>query len=170
MRGHFAIDLVGKRFGNLVVLSRAANRGNCAYWLCKCDCGTVKEVRGQHLRSGKIISCGCLGRVHSMEAKETHKQRHTRLYGVWQNMKNRCYNKNVRSYKDYGQKGVTVCAEWLHDFNAFSKWAYANGYDPSAPYGKCTIDRIDVHGNYCPENCRFVDMKTQSMNKRKKAG
>ena len=167
MHGHYAEDLTGKRFGELVVISRAENQGKRAMWICRCSCGEEKVIRGNHLRSGAIVSCGHIRKCHAIESLTKHNGRHTRLYGVWCNMKNRCYNKNVRSYKNYGLNGVTVCTEWLHDFGAFSKWAYASGYDPDAEYGKCTLDRIDVYGNYCPENCRWVDAKTQANNKRK---
>ena len=174
MCGHIAEDLTGMKCGKLTVVRRAENRISSGkirvYWVCKCECGNEKEIRASHLKSGKIVSCGCVGIAHLHESLITHNQKHTRLYGVWQNMKNRCYNKNVRSYKDYGANGVVVCDEWLHDFNAFSKWAYANGYDPNADYGKCTIDRIDVYGNYEPNNCRWVDLKVQALNKRKKHG
>jgi uncharacterized protein (DUF2237 family) len=80
-------------------------------------------------------------------------------------MKTRCNNPNATGYKHYGAKGVTVCDEWSKDFTAFAKWAFANGYDPALPRDKCTIDRIDPSGNYCPSNCRWVDMSTQNKNK-----
>ena len=170
MRGHLADDLTGKRFGELTVISRSENQGKRAMWLCRCSCGCEKVIRGGHLRSGRIISCGHVGQLHSHNALTIHGGTHSRLYGVWCNMKNRCYNRNVRSYKDYGLNGVAVCDEWLHDFGAFSKWAYASGYDPYAGYGKCTLDRIDVYGNYCPENCRWVDAKVQANNRRNSRG
>lgn len=165
MRGHYAEDLSGKRFGSLTVIKRDDTK-SVPYWVCKCDCGRVKSVKGTHLRSGAIISCGCVGKKHLRESKIKHNQRNTRLYGVWCNMKNRCYNKKVRSFKDYGANGINVCDEWRNNFEAFSKWAYANGYDPNAAYGKCTIDRIDVYDDYKPNNCRWVDAKVQANNRR----
>lgn len=89
-----------------------------------------------------------------------------RLYGVWKNMKTRCYRKNGDQYKYYGGRGITVCEEWRSSFKAFRDWAYANGYDPTAPRGKCTIDRIDNDGDYEPSNCRWVNSHIQRINQR----
>jgi hypothetical protein len=97
---------------------------------------------------------------------ERSRRYNERLYNVWNGMKTRCINPNAKSYRAYGGRGITVCDEWLHNFPAFQEWAITHGYDETAPFGECTIDRIDVNGNYEPSNCRWVSMEVQQTNKR----
>ena len=88
-----------------------------------------------------------------------------RLYLVWHGIKNRCENNNLDRYKDYGGRGITLCEEWK-DYQNFAKWAYNNGYDDNIPKNSLSIDRIDNDKGYSPDNCRFVDYRTQCNNKR----
>lgn len=88
-----------------------------------------------------------------------------RLYHVWQSMKQRCYNPRNHAYSNYGGRGITVCDEWLHDYDSFKRWALFTGYDPNAQYGECTLDRIDFDGNYEPSNCRWTNQTVQQNNK-----
>ena len=158
-------DLTGKRFGNWVVLERAPNKKKATMWRCKCDCGKERDVSAINLSDGGSTNCGCKRIVASKAASTIHGKHNTRLYGVWKDMRSRCNTTTADDYKYYGGRGVKICDEWS-SFENFWNWAIANGYDKDAPRGKCTIDRIDVYGNYCPENCRWVDMKTQCSNKR----
>lgn len=91
-----------------------------------------------------------------------HGMRHTRLYNIYANMKQRCYNKNNNNYENYGERGIIICDEWLKDNKSFFDWANNNGYSDNL-----TIDRIDVDGNYEPSNCRWVDRTTQNRNNRR---
>lgn len=159
-------DLTGQRFGRLTVIRRdGSSRQGLAAWLCRCDCGRECVVEGAMLRKGNTKSCGCLHSEAARERWTTHGQSDSRLNSIWQAMKQRCYNSSNKNYNRYGGRGITVCDEWLNDFKAFYIWAMANGYDENAPYGQCTIDRIDNDKGYNPENCRWVDMKTQNNNK-----
>lgn len=155
-------DLTGRRIGRLTVISETdERRSGSVVWLCKCDCGTYKRISANGLRSGRVLSCGC----YNKEKDRTHGLTHTRLYRIWDSMVSRCSNPNEPEYKNYGGRGITFCEEW-RDFGKFYEWAYANGYDENAKRGDCTIDRIDVNGNYEPSNCRWVDMKVQCRNRR----
>jgi hypothetical protein len=162
-------NLIGQRFGRLIVVDRYVYDGKQPKWLCRCDCGNDKVVFGNHLRSGITKSCGCLskeiapsrGRKSKIgERSLKHGDFGTRLYGIWAAMKRRCQNPNVKYYKDYGGRGIRVCSEW-QDYIPFKEWAMSNGYDDGL-----TLDRIDVDGNYCPDNCRWITMFEQEQNRR----
>ena len=159
-------DLTGKRFGRLVVIERVEshiqpNGQRKTQWLCQCDCGEKIIIKASDLKSGHTRSCGCL----RIEKITKHGLFGTRIYIIWHNIKHRCYNPKDSNYKNYGSRGITMCKEWLNDFHSFYNWAMTNGYDENAKRGECTIDRIDVNGNYVPSNCRFVNIKIQQSNK-----
>jgi hypothetical protein len=151
----------GSRFGRLTVAS-ATRRGDRWYVECVCSCGQRRSVRVDHLRSGRTSSCGCLHdeSARAVNTKHGHKSRHavTPEYRAWCNMIDRCHSPRNKSFPNYGGRGVTVCAEWRHDFNAFL------AHIGSRPSRGMSIDRIDVNGNYEPGNVRWADAVTQARN------
>lgn len=150
------IDLKGKRFGKLLVVKRANNyitpAGNyITMWECKCDCGNIKAISGHALRNGFTKSCGCIHKKHGLTG--------TRLFNIWVDMRQRCYNPKIPNYNLWGGKGITVCEEWKNNFQSFYDWAMTNGYTAN-----CSIDRINGNGNYEPSNCRWATAKQQARN------
>lgn len=159
-------DLTGMVFGRLTVIEMHGKQHGHTVWLCKCQCGRDVCVQGSNLITGATISCGCFMADITSQNKTTHGKSKTRLYHVWQGMKDRCYNPNSSFFDIYGGRGIYVCDEWRSSFEEFERWALSNGYDELAARGECTIDRIDNDGYYCASNCRWVGMDVQSNNRR----
>ena len=157
-----ALDITGMRFGRLVAIRRVDNIGKKTAWECVCDCGKHTVTKTDYLRHGKTQSCGCLWLEKTRNRLLTHGDTKSKLYGVYRTMLSRCYTKSQNGYERYGGRGIAVDDVWRGEsgYVNFREWAVANGYKEGL-----TIDRIDVNGNYCPKNCRWVTPYAQSRNK-----
>lgn len=172
------INLIGQRYGRLMVLKESEPRKyfdksrnkfrQRRTWICLCDCGNEHIVLQSSLRkSNGTKSCGCLARERASTSNErlqaitTHGLSNHTLYETWHSIKKRCCNPNDNNYYHYGRRGIKICDEWINDPEAFIKWGINNGWKQNL-----TIDRIDVNGNYEPDNCRFVNYSRQGFNKR----
>lgn len=153
----------GMRFGRLVVTEegppRAFATARLRTAICRCDCGATTTVLLSHLRSGRTKSCGC---GHAPEKHGASKRGPLRpLYAIWCAMIQRCTNPNNRHWKNYGGRGITVCAEWRASFPAFSTHVGAR------PAPRLTLDRIDNDRGYEPGNVRWATRTQQNLNSRR---
>jgi len=159
-------DLIGQRFGRLLVLrlsSKKLKNSSKLYWECQCNCGNVKPVSSSQLVRGSTQSCGCIKREQTIEMNTIHGYSKNKYYTVWSNIITRCYNKNSESYEEYGARGVFMCDEWKNDVGAFVKWCETQEPIPKGH----SIDRFpDLNGPYSPQNCRFASNHQQNRNMR----
>jgi hypothetical protein len=156
------IDLVGQRFGRLVVhrkhIRRAVDGG--LMWICLCDCNTSTVVYTGHLRSGHTKSCGCFRDEKASEINKTHGLAKTPEYKIWRVMLQRCFDKRCDEYDNYGGRGITVCDSWKNSFESF----YQDMKPRPTP--EHTLDRRENGGNYELSNCHWATLEEQHNNKR----
>ncbi len=146
----------GQEINGLVFSGAYTNAGRGIF---RCThCGGDCEIVVRDVLLGKRLSCGCL---HGKNPFGYAPYDYERLFGVWRNMQSRCYDARSERYYTYGAKGVTVCDEWRDNFRVFAKWAHENGWRRGL-----SIERENLNGPYCPENCTFITMAEQARNKR----
>lgn len=154
---------VGEKYNYLTIISleiRGLQRLRKCYAICLCDCGKRITTIAKHLKTGNTKSCGCMMSELVRQGKIKHGAGYTRLYKIWKGMRSRCFNPNNKHYQYYGGRNITIVDEW-QNFTNFQNWSLSNGYEDNL-----SIDRINVNGDYEPNNCRFITMAEQSKNKR----
>ena len=159
-------ELMGLKFNKLTVIKFAYIKSGNLVWECVCECGNTTFVTSRNITSGKTKSCGCLVAEMMRKATTTHGMTGGKFYMAWKQLKNRCNNINIRSYKDYGGRGIKYQESWKTFIN-FKDDMYESYLQHIEEFGEkeTSIDRKDVNGNYCKENCRWQTNLEQGNNK-----
>lgn len=155
---HFQ-DLSGYENEDIIVISFSERRKSRIYWNCECKhCKNIIQREATNIKKG-LATCKCIHKKR-IGASNSKPNRNTEIYLKWCGMKSRCHNQNEKSFEYYGGRGIRVCKEWLDDFDSFYDWSIKNGWQKGY-----SIERINVNGNYCPENCEWIQLLDQAKNK-----
>lgn len=156
------VDVVGQKFGRYLVIAKSDKRTKAMKQmvLCKCDCGTEREVVVSNLRSGLSTSCGCWKDEKTSLRRKKHGFSKTTMYYRYRQMIQRCYIPTHKEYKNYGGRGIKVCNRWLESVENYIE---DMGFPP---FKEAQIDRENNDLGYFKENCRWVTPKQNSLNKR----
>lgn len=156
---------VGDRFGRLSAIGRPfyckLDTESRPVVICECECGRILCVRTRTLLNGDTKSCGCLKLEIARSANTTHGGTYSPLYGIWSSMKTRCYTPGSHGFTWYGARGIGICDQWREDFAVFASWAESTGYHPGL-----SIERMNCDAGYFPENCIWIPMAQQGINRR----
>lgn len=169
------VDLTGQKFNRLTVIERDLEKSNKkrVMWKCKCDCGNITSARTCDLKSEHYKSCGCYGReaaregtIRSNKERTKHGMYGTKFYRVWDSMIGRCTRSSSRNYDSYGGRGIKVSESWRDFENFYNDMYKSYKLHYEEHNGDTSIERIDVNGDYCKENCCWKTMKEQHRNRR----
>ena len=161
-------NLMGKKFNMITILRLDRSEGHHNYWVCKCECGAEFIAIGNNIVRGKTKSCGCMKKAIAPWLKRTHGDCGTRFYYTWASMKSRTTSKSNERYGDYGGRGIRLHEKWL-DYEGFKSDMYASYLKHVEGLGELetTIERKDVDGDYCPDNCTWATREEQGKNTRR---
>lgn len=169
---HYCLEenISGKKFNRLTALEKKGQGKHGTMWLFECECGVQKEIRINHVKDGRVKSCGCFKSENNAEMirkfRTTHEMTDTRFYHTWEGMKARCYNPKSKGYNRYGGRGIKMSESWLV-FDNFYRDMYDSYLKHSYVHSEknTTIERNDSDKDYCLENCRWVTNQEQQLNR-----
>lgn len=161
-KAHNKKDITGQIFGSLTVIREVEKKmfksGGRTQYLCQCQCGNTVKVLTCSLTTGNTMSCGCLRSLSTSFLNYKHGMTGSKIYRTWQAMLNRCRNKKVNGYENYGGRGISVCKRW----DKFENFLL----DMGEPEPGESIERIKNDKNYTPSNCKWATAKEQALNTR----
>lgn len=163
-------DITGQRFGRLLVLEPLGKKGRNFMWRARCDCGGERVAQAGNMRAGLTTSCGCLHKEAMVRTNQTHgysaggKKRSE--YKIWGEMIRRCHKPKSWNFKNYGERGISVCDRWRFGEGGLAAFECFIADMGDRPTDRHSIDRNDNSKGYSKENCAWVTYQENNGNRR----